>query len=153
MKRLPRTHVGPCLIAPVLALALHACEKGQEVISEPPTESGISAGAARVSGRVQSVNGPVRIHVFEGADLSKPSRVVSSDAQGGFQVDVEPGSVVLFVEKDGQKASQVRFEELKAGTEASLDTVRLADVLQGVVALPGLADLSISARVEGSPFP
>jgi len=140
------------LIAPVLALALHACEKGQEVISEPPTESGISAGAARVSGRVQSVNGPVRIHVFEGADLSKPSRVVSSDAQGGFQVDVEPGSVVLFVEKDGQKASQVRFEELKAGTEASLDTVRLADVLQGVVALPGLADLSISARVEGSPL-
>lgn len=137
---------------PLAALALQGCESRQSTTVEPQPLEQVPSSLARVSGTVGQATGAVRIHVYEGDDQTKEPRVVRSGDNGEFRLDVQPGKVRLFIEKDGEKARQVNFDRLKAGTEASLDTVRLDQLLSGTIAIPGLADGSISARVEGSPL-
>lgn len=137
---------------PLAALALQACESRQSTTVEPQPQEQVPSSLARVSGTVGQATGTVRIHVFEGDDQSKESRVVLSGDNGDFRLDVQPGDVRLFLEKDGEKAQQIYLDQLMAGAVSTLDTVRLAQLLSGTIAIPGLADASISARVEGSPL-
>lgn len=122
-----------------------------------PTDAVVPAGSARVVGVARDSTGGAipnaKIHVYENGNDSVASRVDSTDRDGNFQVDVHPGRVRLFFDKDGRAAQFMDYSDLRERQCARLDSLRLRQVLDGRFTIPGVtAASSFSVKVIGSPL-
>jgi len=147
-----RTLVGFALLA-----ALSGCDLTTEP-AKPSTEATtpLAANLARVMGQVRDSAGNdvsnAKIHVYRGDNDSVPDTTVRAHNDGHFQVDLKPGKIKLFAEKDGGLAQSLGYSEVKANEVAKFDTIKLCRVLTSTFTIPGIQGSSFSVRIEGSPL-
>jgi hypothetical protein len=143
----------PC--AAIIAL-ISGCDTNGPQSTAPNSVEPTTIGAARILGAVRdSLGNPIdsaKIHVYRGGNDSVPDTTILSQTGGKFQIDLAPGKIKLFAEKDGRQAQALELSDLKLNQIARIDTLKLCKILNGSFNIPGIQGASFSVRIEGSPL-